>query len=83
MMPKTYDDGFIKVYESPNGPIVYAGNDRVHHWLPGILMAGFGFLGLILDESEQRDRWGSLAFLGILCVLSDLPDLIQFLASRQ
>ena len=49
-------------------------------------MAGLGFLGSILDEAKRRDQWGSVALVGTLCFLSDLPDFLRFLnelASQQ
>lgn len=76
----TYNKSAIQVFETPNGPHVYMNGFRVHHWMPGVILAGLGLLGLVLDDrKETRDKYVSSTVLGGLLILHDLPDVISFL----
>jgi hypothetical protein len=70
----------IQVYNMPNGPQVYIGNIRVHHWQAGAMSAIIGALGLLLDDNNNRkNRYTTLLVGGILIFLHDLPDFIEFI----
>lgn len=70
----------IRVYDTPNGPQVYLGDIRVHHWQAGAASAIIGGLGLLFDDNKNRkDRYGALLLGGILIFLHDLPDFVAFM----
>lgn len=70
----------VKVYETPNGPQVYVGNVRIHHWQAGAASAIIGIGGLLLDDNKKRsDLYTSLLLAGALAFVHDLPDFLQFL----
>lgn len=70
----------IRVYDTPNGPQVYLGNIRIHHWQAGAASAIIGGLGLLLDDNKRRkDRYDTLLLGGILIFLHDLPDFVAFM----
>jgi len=75
-----FDDGVIRVFQTPKGPHVYVGNSRVHHWMPGIILEGIALLGAIFDDNkENREKYAALGLVGILLILDDLPDFISFI----
>jgi hypothetical protein len=70
----------VRVYSTPNGPQVYLGNVRTHHWQSGAMSAIIGAAGLLLDDNKKRsDMYTSLLLGGTLTFLHDLPDFLQFL----
>jgi hypothetical protein len=68
----------IRVYKTPNGPQVYLGNLRIHHWQGGLVSAIIGGLGLIFDnDKNRRSLYGGLLIGGSLVFLDDLPDFLK------
>lgn len=79
-MQEVYNDGLIRVFQTPKGPHVYLGNSRIHHWMPGVILGGIAILGAIFDtDKENRRKYAALGLIGALLVLDDLPDLISYL----
>lgn len=69
----------IKVYNTANGPQVYVGGVRIHHWPMGATSAIIGTLGLLFDDNKSRKGfYRSLAIAGTLAFLDDLPDFKKF-----
>jgi hypothetical protein len=67
-----------------NGPHVYLGNARIHHWMPGIIIGGIALLGATFDDNkENRQKYAVLGLVGSLLVLDDLPDFISFLQGKR
>ena len=70
----------IRVYNTPNGPQVYFGTVRIHHWEAGLATAIAGGLGLLFDDSKKRKNlYDVLVIGGVLAFLDDLPDFFKFL----
>ena len=70
----------IRVYNTPNGPQVYFGTVRIHHWHVGLTSAVIGALGLLFDDSEKRkDLYSALLIGGTITFLDDLPDFLTFI----
>jgi hypothetical protein len=70
----------LKVYNTPNGPQVYIGNVRVHHWQAGIVLAIIGGAGLVFDDNKKRsDFYTSLLLDGAATFIHDLPDFLKFI----
>lgn len=79
-MQRVYDDGFIRVFQTPKGPQIYLGNARIHHWMPGVVLGGLGLLGLLLDDDKRnRPLYIGLGLIGALLVLDDFTDFFSFL----
>lgn len=77
---KIYDDGLLRIFRTPKGPRVYLGENRVHHWMGGVVLIGTGLIGLLIDGNKKHRRWyGSCAIAGGILVLDDLPDFLSFL----
>ena len=69
----------IQVYTTPNGPQVYFGTLRIHHWPLGLTSALIGSLGLLFDDNKKHtNRYTSLLIGGTLAFIDDLPDFIKF-----
>jgi len=70
----------IRVYNTPNGPQVYFGTVRIHHWHAGLASAAIGALGLLFDDNKKRKNlYGVLLIGGAIAFLDDLPDFITFI----
>lgn len=70
----------IRVYNTPNGPQVYVGKIRIHHWHAGLSSAIIGALGLIFDDDKKRKNLYSFLLIGgTVTFLDDLPDFIAFI----
>jgi hypothetical protein len=79
-----YNDGLIRIFQTPKGPHVYLGNARIHHWMPGIIIGGIALLGATFDDNkENRQKYAVLGLVGSLLVLDDLPDFISFLQGKR
>lgn len=71
---------FVRIYNTPKGPQVYAGDFRIHHWMAGLVTAGIGVLGLLVDENKKRRGFYFLLCLaGTIAFLDDLPDFVSVL----
>ena len=82
-MQEVYNDGLIRVYQTPRGPHVYLGNSRIHHWMPGVILGGIALLGTVLDNNKKnREKYAVLGLVGALLVLDDLPDFVSFLKGK-
>lgn len=69
----------IQVSNTPNGPQVYVGGVRIHHWPLGATSAIIGALGLLFDDNKsRRGFYGSLAIAGTLAFLDDFSDFKKF-----
>jgi hypothetical protein len=74
------NESAIQVYNTPNGPQVYVGNVRIHHWQAGAASAAIGALGSLLDDNKNHKKiYDALLIGGILAFLHDLPDFIKFM----
>ena len=70
----------IRVYNTPNGPQVYFGTVRIHHWHVGAAAAVIGALGLLFDDNKKRTNlYNALLIGGTITFLDDLPDFITFI----
>jgi hypothetical protein len=69
----------LKVYNTPNGPQVYVGNVRIHHWPAGLTSAIIGGAGLLFDNKKRSDLYTSLLLAGGLAFVDDLPDFLKFI----
>jgi hypothetical protein len=70
----------IRVYNTPNGPQVYFGTVRIHHWPIGLTSAIIGALGLLFDDNKKRTNlYSALLIGGAITFLDDLPDFITFI----
>lgn len=70
----------IRVYNTPNGPQVYFGNIRVHHWEAGAVSAIIGALGLLLDDNKKwKNLYVALLIGGTIAFIDDLPDFVAFM----
>lgn len=76
----TYVDGFIQIVKTSKGSRVFVNSIRLHHWMPGVILAGLGLLSLIFDDDEEN-RYKHLVscLVGALLILDDLPDFVSFL----
>lgn len=73
-------EALIRIYSTPKGPHVYAGDFRIHHWMGGLVAVGIGVLGLLFDKNKKhRDSYFLLCLVGSIAFLDDLPDFISFL----
>jgi len=74
------NENAIRVYNTPNGPQVYFGNVRIHHWHSGLASAIIGGLGLLFDDNKKRKNlYDVLVIGGAIAFLDDLPDFIEFI----
>jgi hypothetical protein len=70
----------IRVYNTPNGPQVYLGMVRIHHWPIGLTSSIIGALGLLFDDDKKRTNlYSALLIGGAIAFLDDLPDFITFI----
>jgi hypothetical protein len=70
----------IRVYNTPNGPQVYFGNVRIHHWHVGAAATLIGALGLLFDDDKKRTNlYRTLLIGGAIVFVDDLPDFITFI----
>jgi hypothetical protein len=77
---KAMTENAIRVYNTPNGPQVYFGTVRIHHWQAGLASAVIGALGLRFDDDKKRKNlYGALLIGGAVAFLDDLPDFIKFI----
>jgi len=75
-----YNDGFFQIFQTSKGPQVYLGGIRVHHWMLGATLGGFGLLGLLLDKDKRsRSQYVGFSLIGALLILDDLPDFLSFI----
>ena len=76
----TYGDDFIRTVKTSGGSRVFVNNIRLHHWMPGVILAGLGLLSLIFDDNEES-RYKHLVscLVGALLILDDLSDFVSFL----
>jgi hypothetical protein len=73
-------DNAIRIYDTPNGPQVFVGNVRIHHWQAGAAAAVIGTLGLLFDDDQKRKNlYDVLVIGGAVAFLDDLPDFIKFI----
>ena len=73
-------ESLIKIYDTPKGPHVYVGDFRLHHWIPGLVAAVIGGLGLLFDKNKKRKGFYFLLCLaGSVAFIDDLDDFMSFL----
>lgn len=74
----------IRIYHTPQGPQVYFGAFRIHHWPVGLVSAVIGALGLIFDDNDDYTNYYLALFLGgVVAFIDDLPDFITFIRGLQ
>ena len=77
-------ENLIRIYRTPQGPQVYFGDLRIHHWPMGLASAIIGVLGLIFDDNDDRRDYYTTLFLGgAIIFIDDLPDFITFIRGLQ
>lgn len=81
---QVHNDGVLRVFQTPNGPQVFLGSSRIHHWMPGVVFVALSLLGAVFDDRrENRGRYIGLGLAGLVLVLDDLPDFISFIQGKQ
>ena len=74
----------IRVYNTPQGPRVYFGAFRIHHWPVGLVSAIIGALGLVFDDNDDHTNYYMTLFLGgVVTFIDDLPDFVTFIRGLQ
>lgn len=74
----------IRIYNTPQGPQVYFGALRIHHWPIGLASAILGTLGLLFDDDNNHRNYYTALFLGgVVAFVDDLPDFLAFIDSLQ
>lgn len=84
MIPEMRKPSPLKVIKTVNGPHVYYNNTRIHHWIPGALLAFLGTLGIVTAKKDKNiENYKMSIIVGGALIIHDLPDFLSFLDNHK